>query len=133
MDIVNPVGAVGPAQGLGSSASHGFSPPAHREVPPELASKFEALMARAPSPGEAVPQTVVPTAAVAKVEDHLAQHTKALDDVLQFGNGEMSLIDLQALQIRSIAQVGILSMTHSAYVQVLGAGKGSVSSLMKNQ
>ena len=133
MDITNPVSAIAPADGLGH-ASKGFNPGARAPVaPPELVGKFEALMSRVTVPQGAEGGSVLPAGTVSKVEDQLALHTQALDDIMKFGDGKMSLVDLQALQVRSITQVGIMSMTHQAYVQVLGAGKGSISSLMKNQ
>lgn len=133
MDMTNAVSAVSPSQGLGSPSTGLY--PSHQApvAPPELVGKFEALMARVDSPRTGEIGAAVPAGAVTKVEDKLNMFTQALDDVMKFGDGKMSLVDLQALQVRSITQVGIMSMTHTAYVQVLGAGKGSVSSLMKNQ
>jgi hypothetical protein len=133
MNLSNPVSAVAPSEGFGSPSKGLSLTPLAPVAAPELVGKFEALMARTDSARHGESGHAVPAGAVSKVEGHLKMYTDNLDNVLKVADGKMSLIDLQALQVRSIAQVGIMSMTHTAYVQVLGAGKGSVSSLMKNQ
>jgi hypothetical protein len=126
---------VAPVSRATASTSGGVPPEQAQHIaPPELVSKFEALMARA---GAADAATKEPSelsgSVVSKVEQQLALHSQALDNVLAVADGNMSLVEIQALQARSIVQAGVMSMTHGAYVQVLSAGKGSISSLMKNQ
>lgn len=134
MDISLMASAIAPAAGNGFSTPSPYLQQQPGVVPAELVGKFEALMARVDGPASnATGPSALSAAAVNKVEDQLALHTQTLDNVLAVSDGNMSLIDLQAFQIRSITQAGVMSMTHAAYTQVLSAGKGSVSALMKNQ
>lgn len=134
MESVNPVGAVTPADPIGRTAPGVAVAPSHPPAPsPEMVARFEALMARTDSAQRDAPGAGVPPQAVAAVEDKLAMYTDTLDSVMKVADGNMSLVDLQGLVVRNVTQVGIMSMTHTAYVQVLSAGKSSVSSLMKNQ
>lgn len=134
MDTTSFVSAVRPASEIGPSLDAPFSPGAPPAAPPELVSKFQALMGRVPAAeaGDAS-ATTVPAAAVAKVDDHIRHHAEIIDRVASVKSGEMSLADLQVMQMQSTVQLGMMSMTQAAYFQVLGSSKSSVSALMKNQ
>ena len=123
MDITPAIAAVSPPTGISSSSFSAAPQEGPPVAPPELVGKFEALMARVDGPtGATSGAPGLSAAAVNKVEEQLALHNQVLDNVLAVGEGKMSLIDLQALQIRNVTQAGILSMTHTAYTQVLRAG-----------
>ena len=101
---------------------------------PQLVSQFEALMAKAPPPKvDSISDAPFTLSAVASVEGHLQRHAAAVDRVMAFGNGDMSLAELQTLQAQTTLELGLISMNQAAYMQVLGSTKSTVSALMKNQ
>ena len=110
-------------------ASPPLPPPA-----PELVSRFEALMSRAPTPGvESISETPAMQSAVAGVEGHLQHHAAAVDRVMSLSDSNMSFADFQARQTQATMELGLLSMQQAAYMQVMGSTKSTVSALMKNQ
>lgn len=134
MDTTSFVSAVRPTSEIGPSMDAPFGAGAPPAAPPELVSKFQALMGRAPAADSgSASAAVVPAAAVAKVDDHIRHHAEIIDRVASVKSGEMSLADLQVMQMQSTVQLGMMSMTQAAYFQVLGSSKSSVSALMKNQ
>jgi type III secretion system HrpB2-like protein len=142
MDTTSFVSAVRPTSEIGPSLDAPFGPAAAPSAPPELVSKFQALMGRVPGAeaADASANTnananarLVPAEAVAKVDDHIRHHAEIIDRVASVKSGEMSLADLQVMQMQSTVQLGMMSMTQAAYFQVLGSSKSSVSALMKNQ
>lgn len=134
MDTNSFVSAVRPTSEVGPSLDAPFSPGTPPSAPPELVSKFQALMSRTPAgEGSDASAALVPASAVAKVDDHIRHHAEIIDRVASVKSGEMSLADLQVMQMQSTVQLGMMSMTQAAYFQVLGSSKSSVSALMKNQ
>lgn len=103
-------------------------------APPELVSRFEALMARVPSPAEGsltqAPQT---QAAVAGVEKHMQHHAEMLDRISAVADGNLNMETLTAVQMQSMLDMATMSMNQSAYLGVVSSTKGAVSDLMKTQ
>jgi hypothetical protein len=123
-----------PTAELGSAFQSPHTAPQPMSAPPELVGKFEALMSRVAGPdGVDAAGSTVPTAAVSHVENHLKHHAAVMERVLAVSQGDLSLADMQVFQAQAMVQMGLLSMTQAAYVQVLGSSKSSVSALMKNQ
>jgi hypothetical protein len=103
-------------------------------APPELVSRFEALMARAPSPEQGrLTEAPQMKAAVAGAEGHLKQHLEVLDRVSAAVDGNIDPAELVAVQMRTMLDLAALSITQSAYANVVTSTKGAVSDLMKSQ
>lgn len=125
---VQPTARLGDAFDASTPAS---TPPV---PPPELVGRFEALMARTAEPSAGDPGvTAIPAKTVAAVETHLQHHADAIERVVAMDSSGMSLAELQVAQMQSMVQMGLMSMTQAAYVQILGSSKSAVSALMKNQ
>lgn len=134
MDPVSLPVAVQPSPDVGTSLHTPYQPPSPPTPPPELVGRFEALMARAPAPaGADAGGSVIPQGAINAVDAHLKHHVEIIDRVAKVSTGEVSLADLQVIQMQSTVQLGMMAMTQAAYMQVLGSSKSSVSALMKNQ
>jgi hypothetical protein len=133
MDITLPTALLPPTD-IGASLHAPHTPATPPVAPPELVSKFEALMAGAGAPGGANPDTpLISKAAVVQVESHLQQHAAAIAHIAELKPGEVNLAEMQVLQMQMSVQLGMMSLTQAAYFQVLGSAKSSVSALMKNQ
>ena len=101
---------------------------------PDVVSRFEALMARAPEPGiDSISNTSAMQSAVAGVEGHLKHHADAVERVMSLTDSNMSAAEMQARQTQATMELGLLSMQHAAYMEVMGSTKSTVSALMKNQ
>ncbi len=103
-------------------------------APPELVSRFEALMAPAASP-ERLPltQTDSMRAVVEGADRHMQHQVDMLDRASAMLNGDMSMTEVASVQMQLMMETATMSITQSAYINVLGSTKGAVSDLMKNQ
>jgi hypothetical protein len=103
-------------------------------APPELVNRFEALMARVPSPAEGsltqAPQT---QAAVAGVENHMRHHAEMLDRISAVADGDLNMATVTAVQMQSMLDMATMSMEQSACLGLVSSTKGAVSDLMKTQ
>lgn len=103
-------------------------------APPELVNRFEALMARVPSPAEGsltqAPQT---QAAVAGVENHMRHHAELLDRISAVADGDLNMATVTAVQMQSMLDMATMSMEQSACLGLVSSTKGAVSDLMKTQ
>ena len=134
MDATSIATAVRPPADAAPSLNAPYANPTPPVAPPELVGKFQALMDRVPAPGSAdAGPSVVPNSAIAQVDDHLKHHAEVIERVAAVSAGDMSVAELQVMQMQSSMQLGMMSMTQAAYFQVLGSSKSSVSALMKNQ
>ena len=135
MEITSLPITLDPAAQVGASLYSPAAPASPVVAPPELVDKFQNLMSRLQSTQAASESTgpVVPHSAVSKVEAHIQHHVEAINRVAAIQSGDMSVADLQVMQMQTAVQMGMLSMSQAAYFQVLGSAKSSVSALMKNQ
>lgn len=120
-----------------SALNHNFMNPPQATLPaapPELVSKFDALMHRTNEPSiGSISESPALKAAVAGVDAHLAHYSHVAENVMKPFDEQMSLAEIQTQQAQNMVQMGLLSMNQTAMLEVVSSAKGSVSSLMKNQ
>jgi hypothetical protein len=101
---------------------------------PDLVQRFENLMARLPAAEHgSISESRAVQAAVSGAEAHIEHHALLIDRANAMGSGEMSLAELQAVQVQMTVEVGLMAMNQAACMQALGSTKSTVSALLKNQ
>jgi predicted sugar kinase len=132
MDPISVSTASAMHQDLLRQAEQPLTPPV--VAPPELVSKFQALMAHTPNEaGGSVSEMPAVKSVVAGVEAHLQHHAETIDRVMSLDAGNLSYAEMEAAQTKGMVELGLLSMNQAAYMQVMGSTKSTVSALMKNQ
>lgn len=108
------------------------------QAPSMLTSRFEQMMQQTPtSPGmsggvDAIASPLV-TSLINRVEQHISGHAQVIERAESIDPSSISAAELDTIQIKTVVQMGVLSMNQSAFFEVLGSTKSAVSSLMKNQ